>query len=341
MDINTQYIIHYLENKLSTEEKIVFEELLEKSIPLQQELKEIRFLWETSAELKLHKQSNVEKNWNQISQRIFWHTCRTKLWHFTRTAAAIFIIPLILSTFFLYQTINKYENGPIEQIEISSAQGLITKVTLPDHSEVWLNSGSTLSYPMRFTGDKRQVLLSGEAYFNVQSDQNNRFEVLTNDGMTISAYGTEFNVFAYKGESTLEATLASGHIEVSIKGRTDTLSIAPRQQVIFHKENGKLSVEDTHLSVKTGWKEGKMVFKRAHMTEIANRLSRHFNVDIQLEGEELYNYEYSATFTTETLNEILNLLEKSAPIKCKIIEPQQSADYSYSKRTVIISMYKK
>jgi ferric-dicitrate binding protein FerR (iron transport regulator) len=165
--------------------------------------------------------------------------------------------------------------------------------------------------------------------------------VQTSEGLTVSAYGTEFNVCAYHDDVTIEATLVSGHIEVSMKGVANVLPISPRQQVVFNKENGKLSMEETNLSVKTGWKEGEMVFKRAHMTEIANRLSRHFNVDIRLEGEELYDYEYSATFTTETLNEILYLLEKSAPIKCEIIEPQQSADDSYSKRTAVISMYKK
>lgn len=339
MDINTQYIIAYLENKLSAEEKAVFEEALKNSAELQQELKGIRFVWETSAELKLHRQVDTGKNWSQISYRISLDRFRNKLWYFTRTAAAILLVPLIVTSFFLYQTINKYETTPGEQIEINSAQGLISKIALPDGSDVWLNSGSTLSYPQRFTGGKRRVYLSGEAYFKVQSDKNNRFEVQTDEGLMISAYGTEFNVFAYNEESTIEATLVSGNIEVSVKDGTEVLSIAPKQQVIFNKENGKLTIEDVNISVITGWKEGKMVFRRAHMTEIANRLSRHFNVDIRLEGEALYDYEYSATFTTETLNEILHLLEQSAPIKCRIIAPQQSDDYSYSKRTVIISTY--
>ncbi len=341
MDINTEHIIAYLENKLSSEEKAVFEELLEKSAELQQELKETRFLWLTSAELKFHKQFDMEKNWNRIFRRISLDKFRNRLWYFTRTAAAILVIPLILSTFLFYRTIHEYENKPVEQIEINSAQGLITKIILPDNSLVWLNSGSTLSYPQRFTDGKRQVLLSGEAYFSVQSDKSSRFEVQTNEGLTVSAYGTEFNVCAYNEDSAIEATLASGHIEVSMKGMADILSINPRQQAVFSKENGVLSIKEANLSVETGWKDGKMVFKRARMTEIANRLSRNFNVDIRLEGEELYEYEYSATFTTETLNEILHLLEKSAPIKCKIIEPVQSEDYSYSKRAVIISMHKK
>ena len=71
------------------------------------------------------------------------------------------------------------------------------------------------------------------------------------------------------------------------------------------------------------WKDGKLIFRRTPMEEIAKQLSRHFNVNIQLQGKEIFDYTYSATFTTETLVEILSLLEKTAPIQCEITEPQQ------------------
>lgn len=80
----------------------------------------------------------------------------------------------------------------------------------------------------------------------------------------------------------------------------------------------------------------KMVFRRTEMAEIAQRLSRHFNVNIILQSKKIFNYKYSATFTTETFEEILQLLEKTAPIKCTMIEPKQASDYSYTRRTVII-----
>ena len=72
------------------------------------------------------------------------------------------------------------------------------------------------------------------------------------------------------------------------------------------------------------------------MEEIAKQLSRHFNVNIQLQGKEIFDYTYSATFTTETLAEILSLLEKTAPIRCEIIEPQQQNDLAFTRKKVII-----
>ena len=78
-----------------------------------------------------------------------------------------------------------------------------------------------------------------------------------------------------------------------------------------------------------------MVFRRTEW-QIAQRLSRHFNVNIILQSKKIFNYKYSATFTTETFEEILQLLEKTAPIKCTMIEPKQASDYLYTRRTVII-----
>ncbi len=80
-----------------------------------------------------------------------------------------------------------------------------------------------------------------------------------------------------------------------------------------------------------------MVFRRTEMAEIAQRLSRHFNVNIILQSKKIFNYKYSdPTFTTETFEEILQLLEKDCSIKCTMIEPKQASDYSYTRRTVII-----
>ena len=82
-----------------------------------------------------------------------------------RYTAAILLIPALISSIYFYQRIYRLENQPIEQVELSSAYGLVSKITLPDGSEVWLNSGSKLHYPKQFVGDHRKVYLSGEAYF--------------------------------------------------------------------------------------------------------------------------------------------------------------------------------
>jgi ferric-dicitrate binding protein FerR (iron transport regulator) len=353
----TQHIIAYLENRLSPEERRIFEELVNNSANMRQEVKEMRFIWETSAELMKRKRIDTARNWNELSRRITIDRFKNRLWTFSRNAAAVLTVPLTIMTIVLFGTIKERDNRPVEQIELTSANGLVTKAMLPDGSEVWLNSGSRLSYPQRFIDNTcRNIYLSGEAYFKIKADKTNSFEVVTNGGLKVCAYGTEFNVCAYDGDSFIETTLVSGNVKVttsvpdsasdlssspSLNGTSSTTVLSKGQQAIFNKNSGSLTTTDVNLAVKTSWKEGKIIFRRANMTEVIRRLSRHFNVDIRLEEKELYDYEYSASFTTETLDEILSLLEKTAPIKCKIIYPEQSEDHTFTKKTVIISMKQK
>lgn len=341
MEKNSEYILGYLDGTLTAEEQIIFQELLSTSPEFKKEFEDLSFIWHASAELKLHDKVDTPRNWDKLSSRIKRKALQVSILHLARNAAAILLLPTLIATYTLFTQVSEWNNAPIEMVEVNAVPGIISKVNLSDGSEVWLNSGSTLSYPSRFTGSKREVFLKGEAYFKVMSDQKNRFEVVASDQVLVSAYGTEFNVKAYEDEKSIKATLVEGNIEVSDVSSTEKHKAKINEQIIFNKENKLFEKKNVHLAVVTGWKDGMMVFRRADMPEIIRRLSRKFNVDIVLEGEELYDYEYSATFTNESLNDILYLLEKSAPIKCRIIDPEQSEDYSYSKRTVVISILKK
>lgn len=338
MTIDAKYIIAFLEKQLPENEQLLFEQQIEASEELQKEVNDIAFIWKTSSDLKQHNNVDTAKNWDEISKKIRRDRYRKKFLYFTRNAAAILLLPILLFTGFLY--FNSAKNISVQETQISSAYGTITRTTLPDGTEVWLNSGSKLTYPQAFTGSKRIVHLTGEAYFKVTSDKRNRFDVVTANELVVSAYGTEFNINAYHEDRSIGVTLVKGNVEVKNIDNSVNRDIIPGQYLAYSKDDKSIQVEDAHLAVKTGWVEGKMVFRRASMTEVVQRLARHFNVDIRLDSRDLYDYEYSATFTTETLNEILALLEKTAPIKYQMIEPKQSDDKNFSKRVVIISLKK-
>lgn len=340
MDNHTDRIISYLENHLSEDECVEFEKLMQDDPELKEMVKDFRFIREASADLSKQKQIDVQQNWDKISRRITWDTYKQQIWHWTQRAAAVLLIPLLIGTATFYYTYQQWMHQSVELVEQTSAYGLVSKVTLSDGSEIWLNSGSRLSYPKHFTNGVRQVYLSGEAYFKVSSDKSNRFDVIAPGGLTVSAYGTEFNVNAYEEDSKIETSLAKGAVELSEGGLRIPQILQPGEQAVFDKSSKNLEIASVNLMPRIAWKDGRMVFRRATMNEIAKRLSRHFNVDIRLEGNELQDYEYSATFTTESLDDILRLLEKSAPIKCTIIEPEQNSDYAYSKRIIIICTLK-
>lgn len=294
---------------------------------------------ELSDRLMAQKKINVDRNWDELNKRIRNDQLKIRLWKFMRTSAAILLLPVLILSGFLYIQLEELKSAAIEQVELVAAYGVVSKVVLSDGSEVWLNSGSKLIYPNRFAG-KRQVYLSGEAYFKVKSDAANRFDVQTTDGITVSAYGTEFNVQAYEEEADVTATLAKGQICIEQEQLKISRHLKSGEQAIFAKKEKNISLHEANILMETAWKDGKIVFRRTPMEDVAKQLSRHFNVDIQLQGKEVFDYSYSATFTTETLAEILSLLEKSAPIRCEIIEPEQQGDYAFSKKKVLIHILK-
>ena len=297
---------------------------------------DVQPVFELVDRLVMQKGIDVEKNWHQLHVRIHHHKQKNQLLTWIRNIAAILLLPLLgLSAYLYYQT-NTLKSKSVGLLETTTAYGVRTKITLSDGSEVWLNSGSTLSYPERFTEDKRQVTLSGEAFFKVKSDKDHRFDVQTSDGITVSAYGTEFNVQAYAEEPEIKATLAEGHIQIDQINQPACQELIPGEQAVYSRHTQQMQVRKANLFVETAWKDGKLVFRRTPMEEIAKQLSRHFNVNIQLQGKEIFDYTYSATFTTETLAEILSLLEKTAPIRCEIIEPQQQSDLAFTRKKVII-----
>ena len=148
----------------------------------------------------------------------------------------------------------------------------------------------------------------------------------------------EFNVQAYDDDTCVVATLADGNIRVEQSALHLEEDLKPGEQAVFSKRDGKMNRQQANLLVEMAWREGKIVFRRTPMEEVAKVLSRHFNVDVRLQGKEVFDYAYSGTFTTETITEILSLLEKSAPISCEIMEPEQQSDYTFSRKKVLIRL---
>ena len=284
------------------------------------------------------KQKTIDTaaDWEQLRKRISFDRNRRMFFNYVRNTAAILLPLFLVCQYVLYPMLNK-SGATKETITVTSAPGMVTKTILPDGSEVWLNAISSLTYPQRFTEKERTVQLTGEAYFKVVSDKKHRFNVETPRKMVVSAYGTEFNVNAYESETNHEVTLASGHVEVSSEiGSKATEALAVGEKAILHVSTGNIQVVTADTYVETAWKDGKMVFRREKLEKIAEKLSRKFGVNIRLEGEKLKEYEYTATFTDETLEDILDLLKRSAAITYSISKQEQLDNKTFTRREVII-----
>lgn len=285
---------------------------------------------------KVHHKINISKKKNsktKIAQIVTWVT----------KAAAVLLLPVLA---FLFYTLSEKSSGTvstaklsIDSLEIAAPIGSQTAIQLSDGSEVFLNHGSKLQYPYRFTGNTREVVLVGEGYFNIAHNPERPFIVKTKN-LNVKAIGTSFNVLAYPGESIVSTTLVEGKISVERVAADNKIislgSMVPGQHVDLDIETGKISSYRGDIEKYISWKDGKLIFEDESIVNIARRLSRWYNVEIEFADEIAKEYTYTATFTEETLFQILDLLALATPIDYKKVPRERLDDGTFRKQKIII-----
>ena len=280
-------------------------------------------------------QTAFGKTQNQIRRKK-----NKRLQHQLIRYAAFLALPLFLSSVILgYLYFNESSDEKIQYASITASTGSVVRYELPDNSVVWLNSGSTLRYPVIFGKNIREVDLQGEAYFEVQSDKEHPFYVNTPSGVRVFVTGTCFNVSSYENEGYVEAVLESGHVNVLIPGYEEAESLQPGERLLYDKKVSQYVKSEVDVFEKIAWKDGELIFRDTPLPDMLKRLSRHFNIDIQFNNISGKEYKYRATFRNETLYQILDYLGKSVTMKWRMEEPVQQADGTITKEKVVVDLY--
>ena len=239
--------------------------------------------------------------------------------------AALLILPLMFTSVLFGYLYFAGQERLDEYASVTALPGTVVRYELPDKSVAWLNSGSTLRYSARFKSDRREVELSGEAYFEVTADKKHPFYVNTPSGVTTYVYGTKFNVLAYDDVSFTEVVLEQGRVNVLIPGYS-AITVKPGEQVFYDKLTGKYAKSETNVKDKKAWKEGRLVFRDASLDYILFRLEKRFNVEINYLNPKNQDVRLRATFSDESLPQILDYLSQSVPITWSYITPESAED---------------
>lgn len=168
---------------------------------------------------------------------------------------------------------------------ISTELGGYYNAILPDGSEVWINSKSTLSFADDFGIDQRKVSLSGEAYFSIKKIDGIPFIVEIGD-KSVKVLGTEFNVKAYKEEATLQLSLINGAVEFKDNTTGYSHSLQPNRELVFDFLTGKVVERSFDPYIYNAWKEGYFLFVNSNIKEVVQKISRWFNIEVKLENDE-------------------------------------------------------
>lgn len=296
--------------------------------------------WKAIEHLRRMKKYNAQKALEKVNRRIEKNKSH-KLFAFFQKVAAVLLIPLLVATFYFATKTptSKVIKSNIAWNTIKTPAGLRSEFLLPDSTKVYLNSKTTLSYPVAFTGSSRNVKLIGEAYFEVAHNKEQPFIVNTGK-INIEVTGTEFKASNYPDENLTEIVLASGKINLFqgeySKEQKILHSMVPGEKAAFYEKENKIYFDKVDVEKYISWKDGVLMFRDDSMEDVVRRLNRWFNVDIKLTGNKLKDYVYTATFQDESLLQILDLLKMSAPINYSIKPRKRKSDNTFSKMEIEI-----
>lgn len=215
-------------------------------------------------------------------------------------------------------------------------RGTRSHIKLADGTVVWLNSDSELKYPLRFRGDKREVYLKGEAFFDVAKDASRPFIVHT-ETMNVNVLGTSFNIKAYPNDGTSEATLITGEVEVELKNKPDRkIRLRPAEKLVI--TNGVDSIEnlaavadpviikptyflkEDSAIIETAWVDNKLLFQDESFSSLASRMERWYNVSIRFENAAIQQLRFTGIFNKEPLAQALEALQLTEPFNYRITD---------------------
>lgn len=259
-----------------------------------------------------------------------------KIYRWYSVAAAVLMIPLLIAGGIWFtkepavETVYVTEN-PINST-IHAPLGSRISFDLPDGTKGWLNSGSSLEYQLPF-GNNRQITVQGEAWLDVAKDDSNPFEIYAGRSK-VKVLGTKFNLNAYPEENYVEVVLEEGKVEFTAPGINSEVEMKPNDRLIY--SNNSVHVAETDPTKYAAWVEGKLMFRSDPLPVVARRIARWYNVEVDLMDKELEKDVIRGTFQDDSLEEVLQYISMTSPLRYRIIERKALDNGTYQKKKVLI-----
>lgn len=189
---------------------------------------------------------------------------------------------------------------------INPLGGNVVSLVLNDGTKVFLNSGSSIKYPVAFGEKERGVEITGEAYFEVAKDPDRRF-VVTSNGIKTSVYGTHFNINSYNDEKDCKITLLEG--SVSVENGRNKVMLSPGLQASCDPVSQAATVKSANIDKAIAWKEGIFHFEDDDLPTIMRQLARWYCVDVKF-SDKIPDGSYSGIISRSlSLLQVLQIMD--------------------------------
>jgi transmembrane sensor len=317
-DIHIDTIIeHFIHRNATPDEEKILYNWLKESPDNCKILFNQKDLWYAS-ELGSPQLNEIEFNqWFELQEKMEADRRKISGFRDILRIAAIVIIALGAGWFghFLYSSAT-FSSKQAEMKQVEALRGQVKEIFLADGTQVWLNSGSILSFPTVFTSDNREIQLSGEAFFEVTANEEKPFFVKTRNH-TVKVTGTRFNICEYPESNIIETTLEKGKVKI-ITGNF-IKDLMPGEQSSFNTETAKIRIGQVDMQVYTSWINGIHEFNNESVSRIFKIIERWWDVEINYPEEKLNKERITGVLRRhKTLEQNLELIKQVITVKYSI-----------------------
>ena len=309
----SELVIKYLQGQLDTQGINDFYTWVNENVENKKVFFEIKAVYDACYTNRM--QNDMEGSWDRLlkKRKVFYPRKKSR-WLQLGNYAAVSFITVCLTSLFL--TFNKDEDKIATRY--IGGDGLDADVVeLPDGTQVCLGSKTVFHYENDYGRKERIVYLEGEAYFDVVHDENNKFVVNTGT-VNVLVHGTSFSVTDYPTDSFISVALEKGSVSVETSREHDLLTrLVPGQKLLIAKSDISWNVSAFDAEAYNIWMLNKLQFKGESLYDVFRKIERWYGVKIRLENENP-SYSYWFTLKTESLTEMLNLINQITPIDYKI-----------------------
>ncbi|MFV0593227.1 MAG: FecR family protein [Draconibacterium sp.] len=212
-----------------------------------------------------------------------------------------------------YQAANKTQNK-ITYNTLMVPRGGEYKLELSDGTRVTINSGSVIKYPVNFPGQKREVQLTGEAFFEVTTDSLRPF-IVHSGNIDVEVYGTSFNVNSFEEEENVTTTLVEGKVGVLSDVTSQKQELCPGEQSVYSKSSLNMEKKQVNIKEYTSWKDGRFYFRNMPVSDITKILERWYDVDFEFNNNDIRSIRFNGNLKRcDNIQTILNKLSKTNEI---------------------------
>ncbi len=277
---------------------------------MQEEIDEYSKVWKDAAKVSRYSKIDPDKDWEKVKSKLDFKpkSKRIPFSKYLLRIAAIIVLAFGLA-YFLTQLVN-HAVSPEEDYFVITSDNEILRHEMPDGSNIVLNKDAELVYNTSYGNKNRDIILDGEAFFEVERNENLPFRVFAGNS-TIEVLGTSFNV--KNTFNQVQLSVVSGSVAFfETDNKENRLDLVKNEMVQYESEKHLFKEKECLNPNLLAWRTKKLIFKNVPLTEVLSAIAGYYDLELELKNTKDVSESITATFDNQSIEEVLEYLQLGA-----------------------------